>query len=112
MQLIRSAHKEGKPSALMSANMTGSAYFDAIFFSDGCACGNVTFTPSARTFWHTHEKGQILYITQGCGLIQAEGQSARKLQVGDVVHIPCGEKHWHGAAKDTIMTHMAVALGG
>ena len=112
MQLVRSAHKEGSPSALLSANMTGTAYFDAIFFSDGCACGNVTFSPGARTFWHTHEKGQVLYVTQGCGLIQSEGQPVRKLQVGDVVHIPGGEKHWHGAAKETIMTHMAVALGG
>lgn len=112
MQLITSAQQVGKPSTLLTSNMTGSTYFDAMFFGEGCACGSVTFTPGARTFWHTHEKGQILFVTQGSGLIQSEGQEPRKLKVGDVVYIPGGEKHWHGAAPDTVMTHMAVALGG
>ncbi|KAL6886923.1 hypothetical protein GGI43DRAFT_388537 [Trichoderma evansii] len=64
--------------------MTGSVYFDAKFFGDGCACDSVTFTPGARTFWHTHEKGLILFVTQGSGLIQSEGQEPQKLKVGDV----------------------------
>ena len=94
---------------------TGTAYIDPVFFSTdngGCVCANVTFMPGARTHWHTHEKGQILTVTAGMGLICSEGQEPTRLRVGDIVHIPGGEKHWHGASSDTIMTHMAVALGG
>lgn len=94
MQLIRSGHKEGAPTVPLTANTTGQVFFDVMFMAKGCASGNVTFTPGSRTFWHTHEEGQVLYVTQGCGLIQSEGQAPMRLQVGDVVHIPGGEKHW------------------
>lgn len=72
---------------------------------------NVIFTPGARTYWHTHERGQILTVTMGTGLICSKGEAPRVLQVGDVVHIPAGETHWHGAGAGTVMAHMAVSLG-
>jgi len=65
----------------------------------------------ARTFWHTHENGQILTVTMGSGLICSKGQPPQRLQVGDIVHIPAGETHWHGGTRDTIMAHLAISLG-
>ena len=68
-------------------------------------------TPGARTFWHTHERGQILTVTMGYGLICSKGQEPKRLQVGDVVHVPGGETHWHGGTSDTCMAHTAISLG-
>jgi quercetin dioxygenase-like cupin family protein len=68
----------------------------------------VTFEPGARTAWHTHPLGQILIVTAGCGLVQREGGPIEEIQPGDVVRFPPGEKHWHGAAPGTPMTHIAI----
>ena len=65
----------------------------------------VRFDPGARTNWHTHPLGQTLYVLDGLGLIQKEGQPAHIIRPGDVVWIPPGEKHWHGAAPGHAMTH-------
>lgn len=72
---------------------------------------NVCFTPGARTYWHHHERGQILTVTMGYGLVCSEGQTPRKLQVGDMVHVPAGERHWHGGTNTTCMAHTAISLG-
>ena len=68
----------------------------------------VTFEPGARTAWHTHPLGQTLVVTAGCGRAQRWGGPIEDLRPGDVVWIPPGEKHWHGAAPTTAMTHMAI----
>jgi quercetin dioxygenase-like cupin family protein len=68
----------------------------------------VTFEPAARTAWHTHPLGQILFIVQGCGRAQAWGGPIIEFQAGDVVHFPPDEKHWHGAGPDGVMIHLAV----
>ena len=68
----------------------------------------VTFSPGARTNWHTHPLGQTLYVTEGRGRAQTEGGPVVDLAPGDVVWIPPGERHWHGAAPDVAMTHLAV----
>jgi quercetin dioxygenase-like cupin family protein len=68
----------------------------------------VTFQPGARTSWHTHPLGQTLIVTAGEGLAQAEGGPVVRLRPGDVVWFPPGERHWHGAAPGTAMTHIAV----
>ena len=95
MQLIRAAHKPQTATIQLKDTVTGTIYADPVFFSeDGCGCGSVTFTPGARTFWHTHERGQILFVTAGEGLVCSDGETPRRLRVGDVVHIPGGEKHW------------------
>ncbi len=68
----------------------------------------VLFTPGARTNWHTHPEGQILYVVSGRGLAQAEGGPVVEIKPGDVVTFAPDEKHWHGAAPDSCMLHVAI----
>jgi quercetin dioxygenase-like cupin family protein len=74
----------------------------------------VRFDPGARTHWHTHPLGQTLVVIAGCGRAQSWGGSIQEIRAGDVVWIPPGEKHWHGAGPDTSMTHLSIqeALNG
>lgn len=90
---------------------TGSVRIDPLFPAPAparvqCAC--VTFEPRARTFWHTHPLGQILIVTAGLGWTQRDGGPVEEIRPGDVVWIPPGEKHWHGASPATAMTHIAI----
>jgi quercetin dioxygenase-like cupin family protein len=75
---------------------------------------SVTFEPGARTAWHTHPLGQTLIVTSGLGRVQRLGGPVEEIRPGDVVWISPGEKHWHGAAPTTAMTHIAIqeALNG
>jgi len=68
----------------------------------------VTFQPGARTAWHVHPLGQTLIVTEGTGRAQTEGSPVQTLNKGDVVWFGPGEKHWHGAAPDSAMTHIAL----
>ena len=68
----------------------------------------VTFEPGARTAWHTHPLGQTLIVTAGSGLVQRWGGPIEEIRPGDVVWIAPGEKHWHGAAPTTAMSHIAI----
>lgn len=68
----------------------------------------VTFEPGARTAWHTHPLGQTLVVTAGCGRAQREGGPVEEIRPGDVVWFAAGERHWHGAAPTTAMTHIAI----
>lgn len=68
----------------------------------------VTFEPGARTAWHTHPLGQTLIVTAGCGWTQREGEAVQEIHPGDVVWFAPGERHWHGAAPTTAMTHIAI----
>lgn len=70
--------------------------------------GLVTFQPGARTAWHTHPLGQTLIVTAGAGRIQQWDGPIEEIRPGDVVRIPPGVKHWHGAAPDSAMTHIAI----
>jgi len=74
----------------------------------------VSFDPGARTHWHTHPLGQTLVVLAGCGMTQSWGGPIQEIRAGDVVWIPPGEKHWHGAGPDTAMTHLSIqeALNG
>lgn len=69
---------------------------------------SVTFEPGARTAWHTHPLGQTLFVTAGCGRAQRWGGPVEEIQPGDVIWFAPGEKHWHGAAPATAMTHIAI----
>src|SRR6266481_4965356 len=75
---------------------------------------SVTFEPGARTAWHTHPLGQTLIVTAGTGRVQRWGDPVEEIRPGDVVWIPPGQKHWHGASPTTAMTHIAIqgAVGG
>ena len=101
-----------QPSSQGPANyFTGAVRVDPLFQAAAPARGlgaNVTFEPGARTAWHTHPLGQTLIVTSGCGLVQRWGGAVEVIRPGDVVWIEPGEKHWHGAAATTAMTHIAV----
>ena len=68
----------------------------------------VRFAPGARNAWHSHAVGQTVHVTEGVGLIQSRGGQAIEIHPGDTVHTPPGEWHWHGAAPDHFMTHVAM----
>ncbi len=68
----------------------------------------VTFEPGARTAWHTHPLGQVLVVTAGCGRAQRWGGPVEEIRPGDVIWFAPGEKHWHGAAPTTAMSHVAI----
>ncbi|HEY6343663.1 MAG TPA: cupin domain-containing protein [Bryobacteraceae bacterium] len=90
---------------------TGSVRIDPLFQVPDPARvtgGSVTFEPGARTNWHTHPLGQTLIVTAGCGRIQKWEGPVEEIRQGDIVWIPPGVKHWHGAAPTTSMTHIAI----
>ena len=71
-------------------------------------CAHVRFTPGARTAWHTHPKGQTLYVTDGIGFVATRNGGVQEIRPGDVVYIEPGEEHWHGATPDRFMAHVAI----
>jgi quercetin dioxygenase-like cupin family protein len=90
---------------------TGTVRIDPLFSPPAparVAGALVTFEPGARTAWHTHPLGQTLVVTAGLGLVQREGGPVEEIRPGDVVWFPPGEKHWHGAAPATAMSHIAI----
>jgi quercetin dioxygenase-like cupin family protein len=72
----------------------------------------VRFAPGARTFWHTHERGQTLYVTEGVGLVASRDGTMTRIRPGDTVTIGAGEEHWHGATATTCMSHLALVTAG
>ena len=72
------------------------------------AGASVTFEAGARTAWHTHPLGQTLMVTAGIGRVQREGGPIEEIRLGDVIWFSPGEKHWHGAAPTTALTHLAI----
>lgn len=88
----------------------GQAYLNMLT-TTGVPIGNVTFEPACRNNWHIHHKGgQILLVTEGRGWYQEWEKEVQELHPGDVVNIPPEVKHWHGAAKDSIFSHLAVEV--
>jgi quercetin dioxygenase-like cupin family protein len=88
---------------------TGTVWMDAAPASPpGARVFRVFFEPGARTNWHTHPEGQILYVVTGTGRAQTEDEEAVEIGAGDGVYFAPGEKHWHGAGPDTFMVHVAV----
>ena len=90
---------------------TGKVRIDPLFQPNDArraGAATVTFEPGARTAWHSHPLGQTLIVTAGCGRVRREGGPVEEIRPGDVVWFPPGEKHWHGAAPSTAMTHIAI----
>lgn len=90
---------------------TGHVRIDPLFQAPDPArasVASVTFELGARTAWHSHPLGQTLIVTTGSGLVQSWGKPVEKIRPGDVVWSPPGEKHWHGAAPATTMTHISI----
>ena len=110
MEIIRAGSRpSGKgPSDWFSGTVRIDPLFNA-FDTARVQGAAVTFEPGARTAWHTHPLGQTLIVTAGCGWVQCEGGPKEEIRPGDVVWLPAGVKHWHGATATTAMTHIAIA---
>lgn len=92
-------------------NFTGDVRVERLFDAEDpshASGGLVTFAPGARTAWHSHPGGQILIVTSGTGRVQLSGHAIEEIRTGDVVQIPAGAKHWHGAAPHASMTHLGI----
>lgn len=90
---------------------TGTVWQDPIIEAEAPArvrAASVTFEPGARTAWHTHPLGQTIHVTHGSGLFQIEGEPIREIRAGDTVFFPPETRHWHGAAPETGMSHIAI----
>jgi quercetin dioxygenase-like cupin family protein len=109
---IKVTRSDSQPSRQGPAeNFTGSVRIDPLFNANPpsrTSGGRVTFESGARTAWHTHPLGQTLIVTAGSGWVQQRGGSTQDIREGDVVWIPPGQKHWHGATATTSMTHIAI----
>jgi quercetin dioxygenase-like cupin family protein len=103
---------QGAVSEQRSATFTGVVWADPIMpTADKVTVATVFFSPGARTYWHTHEQGQILQVTAGIGWVCVDGGEPESIRQGDVVWIPANERHWHGASVDSYMVHIATSLG-
>ncbi len=103
---------EGSPSEQRGETFTGTVWADPVMpATDGVAINHVFFSPGARTFWHAHERGQVLHVTAGKGWICKAGEAAQPIRAGDVVWIAPNERHWHGAAEGSYMIHLATSIG-
>jgi quercetin dioxygenase-like cupin family protein len=90
---------------------TGSVFIDTVAAPSAgsrVSASSVHFTPGARTAWHTHPHGQTVWVTEGTGLCQRRGGPVEVIRPGDRVFFEPGEDHWHGAAPDRFMTHLAM----
>ena len=105
----------GEENDAYARYFTGKSYL-RMLSTEGVGIASVTFEPGCRNNWHIHRAkaggGQILLCTGGRGWYQEWGRPARELRAGDVVKIPAGVKHWHGAAKDSWFSHLAVEVPG
>ena len=111
-QSIRIVRGGSRPSLQgPTEHFTGSVRVDPLFQASApahAAGSLITFEPGARTAWHTHPLGQILIVTAGVGCVQRWGDPVEEIRQGDVVWIPPGQKHWHGAAPNSSMAHIAI----
>jgi quercetin dioxygenase-like cupin family protein len=97
-----------------AVNFTGDVWFDVITRGQEPSrirVNTVRFAPGARTAWHRHAVGQTLQVTDGVGRVQARGGDVLDIRAGDTIYTPPGEWHWHGAAPDNFMIHLAMWEG-
>lgn len=110
-----SAFKIGGSNDAFAKYFIGQSYLNMLS-TEQVVIGNVTFEPRCRNNWHIHNAdnggGQILLVTAGEGWYQEWGKPAQKLKAGDVVNIPAGVKHWHGATADSYFQHLAIEVPG
>jgi 4-carboxymuconolactone decarboxylase len=112
IRITRNASPPPQPAP--ADNFSGAARIDSSFETSAPARmsgARVVFEPGARTAWHTHPLGQLLIVTAGTGRVQRWGDPVDEIRQGDVVWIPPGQKHWHGAAPNSSMTHIAIVEG-
>ncbi|HZP73823.1 MAG TPA: cupin domain-containing protein [Gaiellaceae bacterium] len=108
MQITRNEASTGKGPADW---FTGDVFIDTVAVAEGgsqLASANVHFSPGARTVWHTHPHGQTIWVTEGLGLCQRRGGPVEAIRPGDRVFFEPSEEHWHGAAPNRFMAHIAL----
>ena len=115
MNEFKDIFPRGGENTAFAQYFVGQSYLNMLSLEQ-VVIGNVTFEPGCRNNWHIHHArsggGQILLVTSGRGYYQEWGQSPRELHPGDVVNIPAGVKHWHGAAPDSWFAHLAIEVPG
>jgi quercetin dioxygenase-like cupin family protein len=110
MKILRSSAR--KTNRAPAANFTGTVFSDEVVVgvSPSRMRGSVvSFTPGARTAWHSHPVGQTLFCLSGAGRVQREGEKVQEIRAGDTVIIPPDVRHWHGAAPDKLFSHLAMS---
>ena len=95
-------------------NFTGKVWFGSLSQAEDRPLNalGVLFEPGARTDWHTHPEGQVLYVVSGAGRVQTADGETIEIGPGDVVHTPPGEEHWHGATPNSYMVHLSLTTDG
>lgn len=110
MEIIRAASRPSKKAP--ESNFTGDVWQDEVIVGKAPSrmrATNVSFTPGARTAWHSHPVGQVLFVVSGIGRLQIEGEPVHELRPGDTARIPPDTRHWHGAAPDRFFVHLAMS---
>lgn len=106
------ARDEGTKVEKRSESVTGDVWGDPILpTTDGVLINSVHFGPCSRTYWHSHEGGQVLEITSGTGWVATRDGAPTKVRKGDTIWTPPGEDHWHGSDDDTFLVHVAISMG-
>lgn len=109
MQVVLAKDTQSRPAP--ERYFTGTVWMDAMLDApspNGAKSFRVSFEPGARTYWHLHPEGQILYVVTGRGIIQNSDEEIQEIRAGDAVYIAPEERHWHGAAPDSLMVHLAI----
>ncbi len=110
MKVIRSSNR--KTNVASAANFTGTVFSDEVVAGTAPSrmrASVVSFTPGARTAWHSHPVGQTLFCLSGAGRVQREGEPVQEIRAGDTVIIPPNVRHWHGAAPNKLFSHLAMS---
>jgi quercetin dioxygenase-like cupin family protein len=109
--LMKFSQSAGRTAPGPTATFTGTVFIDSIRNPDdqsAIGCAHVRFSPGARTAWHSHPKGQTLYVTDGIGYVCRRGGAIQEIRPGDVVYVEPSEEHWHGATPERFMAHVAM----
>jgi 4-carboxymuconolactone decarboxylase len=100
------------PRSRRTGTFTGEVWLEPVLpVTDGILVNRVTFAPSSRTYWHRHEHGQLLQVSDGVGWVGIRGEPPERVHSGDVILSPPGEDHWHGSAEHDRLVHTSISLG-
>jgi len=104
--------REPNPAENRTSTFTGTVWAESLLQGeDGVMINNVWFGPRSRTYWHTHDVGQILQVVAGAGFVVTREGHAEAIRAGDTAYIPAGEEHWHGGSPDSFLLHTAISIG-
>jgi quercetin dioxygenase-like cupin family protein len=111
MRVIR-GREANTASENRTSTFTGTVWADVLLAGEpGVTVNNVFFTPRSRTYWHTHDVGQILQVIAGSGFVVTRDGKTEAIRAGDIAWIPAGEEHWHGGSPDSFLLHTATSIG-